>query len=607
MQFQNPWGALAFLLIPLLILLYLLKQRYREETVPSTFLWRKVASEWEASHPWQKWRKNLLFFLQLIVLCLLILALMRPVLRTEGMGSNSVVVVDVSLSMQAREDGETRLERAKEAITQMIDRMQPGEQMSIVLAGHQNELLVVKGTEKAALRHALSAVQAENGSNTLQDALQLAKSLQEEEAQEVIYLFTDQDMPQLDEQVVQYNVALGAPNLTMASVRYARNTSDDTISVLGLVQNYAGAELATVELWCDGVLTDVRDVPFGEEPQANVIFEGVSPAVRRIKLAISQEDALMADNEAFCVVQENKAYRILLLTERNVFLEKAVLLREDIELYKGSLTDELPLETYDLIIGDGWVPETLPPDQPVWLIGPTAENDWLTVEEAKVAQVSVANTALAETLFAHVDLSEASFAKLQGLTAKEGQALPMLYCGETVLVLAQGDGEGTKRLAFGFDFHDSNLPMKKDFPILVQNVLAWFLPLREGQINQILADEALSVPLSRDAVSYSVTLPDEGTLTGQTQLQFSETGQLGFYGVTQEDAAGDVVATTAFSVNPGLGGGMESNLHTAPRGEGTETEADQSPWSRSTQVLPYLVALVLLIMLLEWWVYHRGS
>ena len=151
MQFLNPYGALAFLLIPALILLYILKRRYREEKVPSTFLWRKAANKWEASHPWQKWRKSLLFFLQLLALSALIFAFMQPVFRSPGLGQNSIVVLDVSLSMQAQEDGRSRLAKAKEEVLRLIDRMQPGDEMSILLTGHQNEILTASSSDKGEL------------------------------------------------------------------------------------------------------------------------------------------------------------------------------------------------------------------------------------------------------------------------------------------------------------------------------------------------------------------------------------------------------------------------------------------------------------------------
>ena len=48
---------------------------------------------------------------------------------------------------------------------------------------------------------------------------------------------------------------------------------------------------------------------------------------------------------------------------------------------------------------------------------------------------------------------------------------PVLTCGEDTVV-ALGEGEAV----IGFDLHDSNLPLKYDFPVLVQKLVEELLP-----------------------------------------------------------------------------------------------------------------------------------
>jgi Ca-activated chloride channel family protein len=75
MSFINPWGLISFISIPILIVLYILKQQHSEHVVSSTYLWKKTEMFMQASTPWQKLRKNLLFFLQLLMLLFLSLAI----------------------------------------------------------------------------------------------------------------------------------------------------------------------------------------------------------------------------------------------------------------------------------------------------------------------------------------------------------------------------------------------------------------------------------------------------------------------------------------------------------------------------------------------------
>ena len=115
--FLNPLMAAvaAAIAIPALLVLYFLKLRRREQAVSSTLLWKKAIQDLQVNAPFQRLRRNLLLFLQLLLLALLLLALSRPVSQyAPGAGKMTVVLIDRSASMSAVEpDGRTRLEEAK--------------------------------------------------------------------------------------------------------------------------------------------------------------------------------------------------------------------------------------------------------------------------------------------------------------------------------------------------------------------------------------------------------------------------------------------------------------------------------------------------------------
>src|SRR4030067_87252 len=110
MSFLAPAAfALAFLL-PIIVAMYLLKLRRKEQVVPSVYLWRRMVRDIEANAPWQRLRRNLLLLLQLLFLLALILALARPFTWKPGAGGQALILIlDVSASMAATDMAPTRM------------------------------------------------------------------------------------------------------------------------------------------------------------------------------------------------------------------------------------------------------------------------------------------------------------------------------------------------------------------------------------------------------------------------------------------------------------------------------------------------------------------
>ena len=108
MQWLYPAGAWALLSLAVITALYLLKRQSVQKTAPSLLLWQKAAADQTASRPFQKLKKNILYFLQLLLALLLTAALMRPAV-SGGVTGETVLIFDLSASMQAQVNGESRL------------------------------------------------------------------------------------------------------------------------------------------------------------------------------------------------------------------------------------------------------------------------------------------------------------------------------------------------------------------------------------------------------------------------------------------------------------------------------------------------------------------
>src|SRR5258706_8177637 len=85
MSFFDPRSLLwAIPLAGLILLMYILKLRRKDVIVSSTFLWRQVIRDVQANAPFQKLRKNLLLFLQLLAVALAVPSPAPPFLGGKG-------------------------------------------------------------------------------------------------------------------------------------------------------------------------------------------------------------------------------------------------------------------------------------------------------------------------------------------------------------------------------------------------------------------------------------------------------------------------------------------------------------------------------------------
>src|SRR6478736_6279889 len=90
------WAALATIPVGI-VALYFLKLRRRPVRVPSTLLWRRSMEDLHVNSLFQRLRRNLLLFLQLLAILLAMLALAGPRLRgTSGPGQRYVLAIDNS-------------------------------------------------------------------------------------------------------------------------------------------------------------------------------------------------------------------------------------------------------------------------------------------------------------------------------------------------------------------------------------------------------------------------------------------------------------------------------------------------------------------------------
>jgi hypothetical protein len=169
----NPLGLLALAAVAVLVALHLLTRRRHVVPVASLVVWRHVAAQ---PLERQRLRPDVLFWLRLAILLALAAALARPWIVRRGASEPAplALVLDVSASMQTREDDGVRLELARARLAQRLEALAPGAPVMLIAAGDRPRVVTPWTTEHTGARRALAGVRALDTPTRLEPALALA-------------------------------------------------------------------------------------------------------------------------------------------------------------------------------------------------------------------------------------------------------------------------------------------------------------------------------------------------------------------------------------------------------------------------------------------------
>ncbi len=611
MDFLNPFGLLWGLCIPGIIILYMLKQQHEEVEISSTYLWDRVIRDMEASMPWQKVRKNLLLFLQLLAAAALVLGIARPFWSQGGRGTEKVIIMDLSASMQAVDVAPSRFEKARQEAEKLINGMLPGERMTIIAASNQAEIIMSRSADKEGLKNSLRGLEPGNGKSAMEDALSIAQAMNREIKGLNTIIFSDRFKEESLNGFTFIRVNGEGENRAVENMSYSRQS--DRLVVLSTVGNYGADAVLSLECLADGKTVDVKEIECRGGEKANVYWDNLPRDASSIEVRLLDKDALAADDQGWIVIENEKENKVLLVTQRNVFLEKALKLRRDISLLKTTAEQAAGMKGYSLYIFDGVVPDELPTDGSIWLINPDGSVSGM---EAGSVLTDPGTLQAAEgqedgDFFQYMDLSNIHIAQYRTLKGNDSLEPIASIAGYPVMLAGQMDKQ--RMLVLGFDIHDSDLPLLKEFPIFVQNILNWSIPPLVDRDIQILSGQRVEIHPLPQAEKIIVRTPGGQKLELAPPFpvpSFNQTHETGIYGVEQHittSSGTKEVVPGYFTVH--LPVETESNIqiqeegvqiHGKNRGE----TADQPFLTKEIWRLMVIMALV--VIMVEWGVYHRG-
>ncbi len=413
---------------------------------------------------------------------------------------------------------------------------------------------------------------------------------------------------------------------------------------------------ARAEIVIDDVPRDVGAV--------EVRLTGADPAVT------TPPDQLASDDRAWAVIPPDRTRLVLVVGEGDPYLETALSYLPNVELYGvtpaeyGPATEREDGRPWDLIIFEGFVPAALP-TTPILAIAPPRTSP-LGEVAGTLRDPGIGSLNPDEPILRYVDLSTTHIAEASKLTLPDWartvipgpRGAPLLYAGTRA---------GLPTAVLAFEPRQSDLPLQVAFPILLANLTGELLGGSAAPTEAVEPGTPVQLVIPAGAASLTVTHPD-GTVThlvpGSADglaVTFAGTNEPGIYTVTPvadpdaspepsassgpeasatPSAAASVGASSSagsstppddpfapvrfavalFDVNestiaPGSAAAIEALGSTdaaASPGPGSSAApgsggvAAERPTSRDELWVP-IVLIVLVVLCIEWALYHRDG
>jgi len=597
------WQALApaaagfGLVVPAILLLYFLKVRRRQTQVSSTLLWSKVVQDRQANVPWQRLHASWLLLLQILAALALVAALVRPAKPAPSAGArHMVVMVDTSVTMQSTDVEPSRFGVAIDMARDLIANLGTHQKMTLVELGAQPRIVGASTADRAQLLRALETMRVTNGRADLQGALALASSVAGRAANARVVVLSD-----------GITEPLGAPILLPFGVEYRRiGASAENLAITAVtVQNAGSGGLGNVHVanlgrqrhrteveWrVNGRLQDIKGVELAPGSGKDVSFQ-LPPTAITAKASLTPRDLFQFDDAGLVVASPASAAKVVTVTQGNVFLEKALSLRPDLNVQVVAPKDFKQGVDADLFVFDGFLPSKLP-DKPFWLFNPPSGPLVRVGAPRAVGRLTASRPD--EPLLKDIDLSEVHVARSLDLTGAsfgrnlvEADSFPVIQIRD----------QATPGVLFGFDLHESDLPLRAAFPILADRLINQMLPGTGPPVSYRPGAQVLTGATNRDTESKVILPSGRSVILKPGLTAFTQTGVPGLYTVEHRSSSG--VRRSYFTVNPFSAGEFSIAPKARLELRGTTSPSRGSEPRRFREFWPWLAIAALILLTIEW-------
>ncbi|MFO1093913.1 MAG: VWA domain-containing protein [Planctomycetaceae bacterium] len=618
-------GAWLFLLLIPLIIFYFLKLKRPRLEIASLALWQQVISDQRVNAPFQKFKRNLLLLLQVLMLCLIALAAMQPFIKGNTAQSQYLpILIDTSASMAAVDEaGKSRLELAKEQVREIIDGLLPGQQLTLVAVGSTAQRKTEFTDNKPLLLSELDKLKVVDVPSRLEDGLQLAQALTRTFEIEQVRLYSDGNLPtrmsptggevasvdfDLSYKLDFFKLPPAGRNIGITALNARRASVEEWDVFVRVEAAKAASTSGQLEVYVNGqLLREAEPLSLEAGTSQRLVFkvDAQQPAHVEARLKPDGHDALPSDNTAYLELPVGRELLVYcatsLATYRHAMSQMPGILMEP------NAAGQATLNSYDLVISD--TEADLGKEAGTYLLVGAVPADLKPLITTETGLADVVDWRREAPLLQHVQLRDVQITDLPRKVAgvKDGDFEELGYeilalGNEAPLILRKRDGP---KLYYTLLFHTdrSTLPYRVGFPILIQNAvnealqqasLSELRALATGVLPPLTLDRETAYRVVGPGSTADLTSNEDGVLDGVPAPIVGE------YEIRR---GGEVVKKMGVSLinstETSLADVDEIQFREVKVGaESERVQTDKPLWST-------LAAIAFVVLLLEWWYFQK--
>ena len=481
MSFQYPLGLLGLIGVPILIIIYLLKNKYTEQIIASTYLW-ELSEKFLKRKKQKKLLSGLIsLILQIIAVVTISLLVAHPVLTVPSNAKEYCFVLDGSGSMNTEIDDVTRFELGKDKIEEIIVESTNGSKFTLIYAGENTRVMYDSIVDKDKAIELLNKLSPTGVTVDYKGAISYVQEKFNENKSLVTYLVTDREYNSDNINVI--NVSNDDNNFAIVDLSY-NNTND--LKINGKVISYKESTSMDVEIYVDDTLVTTEKVIVSKNEPTSFEYIASDKDFKFVRAVIKNDDGLLIDNTRIVYnIEKEHGYTALLVSENPFYLETVIETLGNISvttISPNSYSEDI--SGYSLYIYDSFNPGKLPSDGTVWIFGVETSitgsgfsvQDVVQNDNGYILQYPKNSTTLYKELTKGLTKEQVYVNKYvkYGLyrnftTLFTIERNPVVFTGTT--------DKGNREVVFGFDLHNSNFPLLLDYLILVKNLINYSFPV----------------------------------------------------------------------------------------------------------------------------------